>query len=1574
MVVEVLGNTILNTGGNIDVSGKGFRGGALLDNNTNWAVFSYVTAYDDFGAEKGEGIAGYQTDYDPIGGRYAKGAPANGGGGATSHNAGGGGGANAGSIASWTGRGNPDMSTASWSSAWNLEYSGFASSTSSGGGKGGYTFSGSNQNALVVGPNNTLWGGDNRSEQGGRGGRPLNYSTGKIFLAGGGGAADQNGGYGGAGGAGGGMVYLLAYGDVSGSGAIRANGANGGSTTGSNGTDGAGGAGGGGTVLIPALGTISGIIISANGGVGGNQVVNFFTVEAEGPGGGGGGGYIGISNGAISKFAAGAQNGTTNSLGLTEFPPNGATKGGAGEPNAVLPVFKININSPQTVCQGSAATLTYTTTGTAPVGTNLGWYDAAIGGNLLGSGTSYTTPIITGPRTVYIGSCPGVYRKPVLIDVDQLSSSFTSSTICQGGTTTFSANASSSLGSITSWTWNFGDGSGASTLQNPTYTYSTSGTFSVILSVSDDKGCSSVSTNPVVVIARPTINIAASPVSGCLPLTVQFNNSSSNANAYTWNFGDGSATSSVTNPSHVYTSSGSYSVIITASNAAGCTSSQTQTNMIQTSASPTAVFSASSASVCLADTLYFVDASIPNGSSIVSRSWNFGDGSALSSQTNPSHVFMSPGTYQVVLTVSSGSCSHDTSLSVQVNPGPVVSFSSSIQVGCNPLSVSFTNTTSGAPVYSWNFGDGSALSSVVSPTHIYPNSGTYSVTLIATQGSCADTVRVQSMIVVYPKPGAAFNSNSNLCLGDTVFFANTSTSNGGITGYSWDFGDGSALSTLGSPYHLYSSPGSYQVTLRCSTNQCVDDTIKTVVISPSPQATFTTNLTNGCSPLLVNFSNSTVGTASYTWNFGDGSNSTDTSPSHTYVSSGSYTVSLIATQGSCVDTVTFPNLISIATKPTAAFSSTALLCLGDTLFTQNSSTWNGSAPGTYSWNFGDGSTLSTATNPPHIYQNAGTYTLNLIANNGQCIDDSSLTIQVAPSPQVAFSAVNGTSCFPAAVQFTNTTGGNPSFSWDFGDNSSLSSLRNPSHNYSSPGTYNVSLIATQGSCSDTLSIPALINILASPLADFSFSSPCVDDSLLFTNLTQALGSNISSYAWNFGDGGPGSSNQNPRHLYSASGNYNVTLVVQSSNGCIDSIQKNINVLARPLISFSTNVQNGCDSLTVQFNNSSLGAANYSWSFGDGANATASNPVYTYSVPGIYSVSLTATATGGCSASRSYVNYINVRPRPVAQFTSNNSTICPGDCVSFQDLSGSTINSWTWSFPGANPSSAGNGAPTSVCYPVEGVFDVGIQVSDGFCSSTKNIPAFIHVVDCSAIPAASFISSDSSVCGGGCLSFVSMSLNATSWNWFFPGGTPATSTLESPQNICYQIPGNYSVSLIVSNISGSDTLMSINHIQVYSAISQPTFTQHGDSLLSSVSINYQWYLNGIAISGAISQLFIAPLTGNYSVEVTDANGCSSRSSTKFVSLVGVDEISENTYVLLYPNPVVNELQVFFYSTRSGKVDIKIYSVLGQLLLSQREQSVSGENKFSIITGDLASGPYLFRLESSDKIIVRRIARQ
>jgi uncharacterized protein (TIGR03382 family) len=359
----------------ITVAGRGFRGGATDNGASGNNETGYVTSDLTRAAERGEGIAGDAAIYDTLGGRFGRGAAANGGGGGNAHNAGGGGGANGTGVgtAAYTGQG---VMTAgvTGAAAWALDpgyiANGNTRTNSRGGGRGGYTYASVNRNALTEGPADPDWGGDLRRELGGLGGRPVSNApaTGKLFMGGGGGAGDGNNGGAGAGGDGGGIVYLIAN-TVTGSSTINANGLAG-TNTSAGGNDAPGGGGAGGTIVVDAN-SLSGVTLTAAGAVGGNQIIG--GAESEGPGGGGGGGFIATRGGTPTRTITGGASGTSDSTSVTEFPVNGATEGAPGElatltaplPFPLTADLAIDVDDGLTIVAPGAA-VTYTITVTNP--------------------------------------------------------------------------------------------------------------------------------------------------------------------------------------------------------------------------------------------------------------------------------------------------------------------------------------------------------------------------------------------------------------------------------------------------------------------------------------------------------------------------------------------------------------------------------------------------------------------------------------------------------------------------------------------------------------------------------------------------------------------------------------------------------------------------------------------------------------------------------------------------------------------------------------------------------------------------------------------------------------------------------------------------------------------------------------------------------------------------------------------------------------------------------------------------------------------------------------------------------
>lgn len=308
----------------------------------------------------------------------------------------------------------------------------------------------------------------------------------------------------------------------------------------------------------------------------------------------------------------------------------------------------------------------------------------------------------------------------------------------------------SSTNTPTSWVWSFGDG-GTSTLQNPSHTYETAGTYTVTLTVTNAKGANTISQSEYILATEepeiPTAFFVASVTSGDAPLTVQFVDSSTNSpTSWAWSFGDG-GTSTLQNPSHTYTSTGTYTVTLTATNSAGSdTATESDYISIDLSA-PVVSFSANSTSGVAPLTVNFTDTST---NSPTEWYWVFGDGSTSSDQ-DAIHTYSSAGTYTVKLVASNSEGSNKTTQTITVTDAgtaPVSSFTSDIIYGTAPLTVRFTDSSTNSPTsWVWSFGDG-GTSTLQNPTHTFTGAGSYTVSLTASNAIGSNTVTLAEDITV----------------------------------------------------------------------------------------------------------------------------------------------------------------------------------------------------------------------------------------------------------------------------------------------------------------------------------------------------------------------------------------------------------------------------------------------------------------------------------------------------------------------------------------------------------------------------------------------------------------------------------------------------------------------------------------------------------------------------------------------------------------------------------------------------------------------------------------------------------
>jgi PKD repeat protein len=255
--------------------------------------------------------------------------------------------------------------------------------------------------------------------------------------------------------------------------------------------------------------------------------------------------------------------------------------------------------------------------------------------------------------------------------------------------------------------------------------------------------------------------------------------------------------------------------------------------------------------------------------------------------------------------------------------------------------------------------------------------------------------------------------------------------------------------------------------------------------TPPPTADFVGSPTSGCSPLTVNFTDQSTGDiTSWSWDFGDGGTSTQQNPSHTYNSPGTYTVSLTVTGPGGSDTNTKTNYITVDAAPVADFVGNPTS--GTEPLTVNFTDQSTNNPTSWSWDFGDGGT-STAQNPSHTYNTAGTYTVTLTASNAcgsdQVVKVDYITVNPCLAPVADFVGSPTSGDAPLTVNFTDQSTNNPtSWSWDFGDGGT-STAQNPSHTYNAAGVYTVTLTASNSCGSDQVVKVDYITVTQPPVAN-----------------------------------------------------------------------------------------------------------------------------------------------------------------------------------------------------------------------------------------------------------------------------------------------------------------------------------------------------------------------------------------------------------------------------------------------------------------------------------------------------------
>jgi gliding motility-associated-like protein len=832
-------------------------------------------------------------------------------------------------------------------------------------------------------------------------------------------------------------------------------------------------------------------------------------------------------------------------------------------------------------------------------------YDPIVNWNYdFGDGTAH---VITTTKTVvnHTYNIPGIYQARVVItnkrgciDTSYVvviyvgakpTPNFTvaPTTVCVKTPVVFTNTSTAAPGSpIDTWHFYADNGfymSSCYTDPNPTYSFGNSTGAQQITLVTCSRGCcDSLTKGAALTVNGPLVKYTAQ-VDCKTPNNYTFTGDIKGATSWIWNFGDGSPvvnTTTQNNITHNYTTTGNFqSYLIGHSNSTGC-ADDTFKLMIYVKhikailKSDTTVCSTAMGSF---DASPSVDVFTLGNNGYVWL-WNDNTPPTIGSSPIVTHQFSAPGFYYVKLIVTDENGCRDTTLSKKVKVSSVTAkFKPDHFNGCIPWTVNFTDQSISDTTltnWSWNFGDGSPAGSGKNPSHTYVSAATnYTVQVTATNIlGCSNTF---SAILTPSNPNAGFSANvTQRCAGDSVHFLPVVTID---KSYSWTFGD-NGTSTSVSPWHKYTASGTYTVSLTVKDSiGCMKTSTQNNYISVQdyPKVGFSSSLDsskNLCAPVVATFKDTSLASVflSRSWNLGTGGATVNSQTvSNPYQLPGTDTVSLtVTTTFGCAATL---KKIYTIYGPKADFDlAPSTICKGAKVTFTIKDT---SEVFTYHWYFGDGhdtTALSPVGHTFNFHPTGGIDNVTLVFWSAGTTCKTSITHPFNIRQIVSdfkrnneLTKLDTIHCLGSTDLFTNTSTGATSFIWHFGDGTT-STVNNPPHTYTVPGTYTVSLDINDAAsgCADTLNKKIIVNPI--PHAVATGRDTCLGKPVFLTS------SGGLTYFWSPSAGLSANNVQNPVATPTVSTTYTVT--VTDANGCTDDTTATVNViLPIPKVIFDTSI-------------------------------------------------------------------------------------------------------------------------------------------------------------------------------------------------------------------------------------------------------------------------------------------------------------------------------------------------------------------------------------------------------------------
>ncbi len=1063
---------------------------------------------------------------------------------------------------------------------------------------------------------------------------------------------------------------------------------------------------------------------------------------------------------------------------------------------------------------------------------------------------------------------------------------------------------------IQQWLWEFGDGE-SSTVQQPVHDFPAPGTYEVCLTAFSD--CDSARTCQMI-----TVECLAPRVSFTTErngLEVRFLPEVSGiVDSLQWSLGDGNMIQSDTAFTYTYAGPNEYTVCLLASSS--CGDAQSCVSVVVGCTPPEAAFGIEIDRL----TVLVTDSTI---GAIDSYNYTFGDGSS-SSEPNVSHTYVSPGTYTICQTVSSVCGVGQKCDTITLTCLPEQAIFTSQLVG---QIAQFSNGNERATSFEWTFGDGNS-STEPDPEHKYDTTGDYEVCLIITEPCGRDTTcNTITVGCLLPNPSFSTQVDGRLLTATPLALPDSLSP-------MWSFGDGTT-STDSVPTHTYTQNGTYEVCLEL-TNDCGTDEFCQMVTIDCPTPTVDFDLIT--SGLTVDVVGVDTVDAAFLWTFGDGTTSTEASPRHTYAESGNYEVCLELTS-QCDTTVACQTALLDCALPGASFNADVN---GFTVSFTNTTSEGGAFR---QWSFGDG-TSGQSENPQHTYQQPGIYEVCLSEENSCGRDTFCQMLAIACTPiSAGFSFVSTE--LDVAFMVSDSVDAEAQFSWTFGDDTTVVTMRNPTHEYTLPGSYEVCL-TVENSCQEITSCQTIDVVCAPPSADFSFVRNQLE--VRFADQSQ---NQPATFLWTFGDGSS-STETNPEHTFQEVGTYEVCLEVTSVCGR-DSICRQIQVQCLPP---ETDFSYEINDLQVVFSDlSMLNPSSYQWDFGDGATSDQPAPTHDFSEPGTYIVCLTTSSICG---SNQRCDTLGVScPAPQAIFSVNQNRLQ----VELSDQSTGSPDSIFWDFGDGATSNEAN--PTHR-YAAEGTYTICQTVSSA-CGETMRCQQL--QVDC-PLPSPAFeVDADF-------LNVTFISGGGESAQWTFGDGNSST---ELNPTHTYSGPGIYQVCVEVTDECGSAEICQPLSVQCAPPQAGFSITRNGSILQlqdtsSGMISQRQWTFDDGSFSTLRNPIHQLPgdTTGFYEICLTVAGLCGETTTCESIMLDNVNSARMPewaTRLQIAPNPGTDVSRLTWEALPQSQLTVDLHSLDGRQL--RRWQLTGRSGQLTLPVAELPAGLYLLKCRQNGEVAHLRL---